>query len=542
MASSEQACLLSFDTDRVKDYIFATADLKKVRGASTLLESLNQEETPEVIKSCCHAAGYDIPGERIVTGGGTAMAVVPTKELAQRVKEAVQRLYQKRTATCSITGTWVEVHEADLKTEFGNHVSHLSAQLRSAKDSKGHEMAFPLTSYTRPCDACGRHPGSRPYPYEQGRVLCLSCWNKHERNESGTNRFRRQLQDVARETHRYSHWLDIWSPEDPHQGFPKDLGDIGRTSHPPNYVGFILADGNGIGSLLGKMKGYRAYRDFASGLDKLMRQVTCNALLSVPGGPPGRIAPFEILLMGGDDLMIVVAADAALKVALRIVEDFEKGANELAHSPEVGLPQEEHLSLSAGVVIAHDHFPIKAMHDLASDLLQRAKLKTSQVEAALKGQAPGPGKPDSEHRGAVDFMVVSEASTAGLDFVRSHVLTEASFEVPPAGEDRFVLTERPYTARELQRLLDFVREFKQSDFPSRSLHALYEALFHSKVQAQLTALTVLTRAKDEHQELLKRFFEESRIGLDSLPWRKVRPQQYSTPLGDLTEVYPFAYH
>lgn len=522
MTSSQKKYLISFDTDRVKEYIFATTDLKKIRGASSLLESLNKEDIINIIKKVCH----DIGDGHIITAGGAAMAVVLTRESAQRVKMEVERLYREKTVTGTITGACLEIPEDDLNTaQFKEHVKRLSIKLRAAKDAKGYEITFPLKAYLRPCNACGRYPAVRPDPDDSEQALCTSCGIKYDYNESGKNHFRGYFEKLVSENRdKYPNWPNPF----PKGFWPKDFNDIGHTSHPPNYMGFILADGNGIGSLLEEMQGFKQYHYFATELDQLMREITCNALLSELQKPHNNIAPFEILLMGGDDLMVVVPADAALKVALKIVEDFEVKATKLARSPEVGLSQDTHLSLSTGVVIAHDSFPIKAAHDLADDLLRSAKRKTSE---------------DTEQHGAIDFMVVTEAGTAGLGFVRDKVLTEKSFVVPPPTGDEFRLTERPYTAAKLKELLDFIIKFKEGNFPTRSLHTMYDALFQPGIQAQLTTLTVLARAKEEHRALLMEFFQKvasvKPTDTYTYPWRREKVQHYSTPLGDLVEIYPF---
>jgi len=43
--------LVSYDTYRIKEYVFATGDLKEIRGASGILDELNRKETERVIKS-----------------------------------------------------------------------------------------------------------------------------------------------------------------------------------------------------------------------------------------------------------------------------------------------------------------------------------------------------------------------------------------------------------------------------------------------------------------------------------------------------------
>jgi hypothetical protein len=532
----ETIWLVSFDTDRVKEYVFATPDLKKIRGASALLEILNKadkelltqlsldvESTRTIIQQFCP----QIRDEEIVTGGGAAMVVVPTEDDARQIIAAVESLYREQTITASITGASLAITEADLKQNFGQCVAEIGIRLRRAKDQKGHEPVLPLTAWLRPCGACGRYPAVTLSIDPEGRpeLICQTCQIKDGWSDEARNLFWKEFLDCAGASWRNT--------------FPKDLGEIGHTSHPPGYLGFICADGNGIGSLLEKMRDFPAYYHFASGLDAIVRRVTYRALLEVLQSPRQNTAPFEVLLMGGDDLMLVVAADAALEVALKITEYFEFEANELAHSPEVGLPEEKHLSLSAGVVIAHDSFPIKAMHDLANELLRSAKCKTAEIEAQLKSSDLSPKEQAWVPRGTIDFMVVTEASTAGLEVVRKRVLSDLSFAVAPPRGESFIITERPYTVEQLGKLLNYVQKFKQKGFPRKSLHAMYEALFQSKIQAQLITLTVLARAKGEHRELGLQFFDDFGVSRTLLPWRERVGKQFSTPLGDLVEIYPF---
>ncbi len=515
---SEKVWLVSFDTDRVKDYIFATSDLKKIRGASALLEELNKEKTPREIRKIYP----NLPDEHIIVGGGVAMTIVPSAELAAKVKAQIEALYRAETFTCSTTGVYLEIPEAELHTSaFGTHMKRLGVKLREAKDAKGAEVAFPLTPYTRPCDACGHYPSVQIDPDDPNQALCRSCLKKHENSKPARSFFWQEFRKfVKNHGGPESPWLKAEEPE--------DFDDIGRTSSPPGYLGFICADGNEIGRLWEKVRDFHAYYHLATGLDELIRRITYRALKEVLKEPRQNIFPFEILLMGGDDLMLVVAADAALKVAIRIAEYFENEANELAHSPEAGIPSGEHLSLSVGVVIAHDHFPIKAMYDLAMQLLRRAKRRASERK-----------KRDQRPCGTVDFMVVTEAATAGLEKVRGEMLTERSFVVPPSRGEEFTLTERPYTYEELQKLINWAWRFKKKGFPRSSLYAMYEALFQSKTQAQLTALAVLGRAKQEHRDLGIHFFKDFGVSLFSLPWRERGKGKFSTPLGDLIEIYPF---
>src|SRR5918992_4376047 len=137
---NNKKCLVSFDTDRIKDYLFATPDLKKIRGASTLLDVLNRADLEQlklvnrgikdttriVIRAICP----HINADDIITVGGMAMAMVP-EHSASDVITAVESLYRRETVTAGITGTSLPITEDDLKQKFGERVAEVSARLRS---------------------------------------------------------------------------------------------------------------------------------------------------------------------------------------------------------------------------------------------------------------------------------------------------------------------------------------------------------------------------------------------------------------------------
>lgn len=521
----DTTCLVSFDTDRIKEYLFAASDLERIRGASTLLEILNRSSTRNIIREVYPA----IKDDEMITVGGMAMALVP-EQLAPQVIAAVESLYRQETVTAGITGAMLPVTKHDLDRGFRDCIAKVSKQLRTAKDQKGQDPFVPLTGWLRPCGSCGRYPASH-LSTSEGRteLVCRSCSIKEKPGKAGRNWFFKEFIKFLKRIGRDG---TIWE-----DAFPKDFGAIGETAHPSGYIGFIYADGNSMGGLLEQIQSFPAFWEFANGLDTIVRDITQQALADAFTGPLRGNAPFEILLMGGDDLMLVVAADAALEIAATIVKEFEQKANALAHSQEVGLPLETHLSISAGVVIAHDSFPIQAMHELSIDLVKSAKRKMGEISAELRRSGAQPG--ETKDQGTIDFMVVTEAATAGLHVVRDRVLTDGSFLVAPMKGERFILTERPYTARQLQKLLVHIRKLKAQGFPTTVLNAMYEALFASKVRAQIATLTAMARAKSDHQSLARQFFNDFHVSDTLLPWRDREDGSYSSPLGDLIEIYPF---
>ena len=170
------------------------------------------------------------------------------------------------------------------------------------------------------------------------------------------------------------------------------------------------------------------------------------------------------------------------------------------------------------------------MHDLADELLRSAKRKAAEIAAK--------GGVNAGYRGTIDFMVVTEAATMGVEKVRQEVLSERAFAFPTS--DKVSLTERPYTYEGLKRLLEHVRKFKEAGFPTTSLHAIYESLFISRVQAQVNTLAALGRAKDKPREAGMEFFRAFSVDDATLPWRKI-DDRFFTPIGDLVEIYQFVH-
>lgn len=510
MMTDETRWLVVFDTDRIKDYILSTPDLGKIRGASILLEFLNRASSSDIgsvplaDSTRTLLARHAGSEELVVTAGGMAAAVLPASADPNRVVAEVERLYVMNTKIASVTGIPIRTTQPELDGILDGAFERLMAKatmkLREAKDQRAPAGEITLMPYLRPCDACRRYPASKVLPTEEGEeLICEACRIKEERGKPGRSIFWNEFLKAAGEAWRNAK-------------FPKDFGEIGETSTPQGYLGFIYADGNGIGNLIGEIPSFPEFKTFSNRLDALVRQVTYDALnlvLKEPRLGEQRRAPFEILLVGGDDLMLVVAADAALKVALHLTDVFETQSQ-----AELKFPA----SLSTAVVIAHDSFPLKSLHELGSELLRSAKRASSD-----------------DNRGRIDFMVVTEAGSAGVEAVRKRVLTRQS----PLSDEEIILSRRPYTVEDLKQLLACARKVKD-EIPRHQLQALYESLFQLRHQAQLVGLRV--RRKRRHRDTWDQLAENLGISIDIFPWRRMVVNgkwRLDTPLVDLVEIYDF---
>jgi hypothetical protein len=467
--NEEQQWLVCFDTDRIKQYLFATNRLKEIRGGSALLRYLDERRREDLE----NLYGRD---KVAYSAGGGAAVLVPTEQEAEELIARVERNFRAATITASITGVFLPPGGDGEK--FGERMRDAGQHLRWAKALKAELTTLPIEPYMRLCDSCGQQPVVTRAGDGSGDQLCCACDKK------------RRLGSSKREAES-----------------PEDLDTIGSIASPPNYVGFIALDGNHVGNLLDRPQTIEQYRQFSDGLHDLTKDQTLAALERY-GSPRKGIAPFEIVLIGGDDVLLITAADIAIEVAKEIAEGFENRSSESVLGPAGLSGERDKLTMAGGVVLAHADFPIPAMHTLAEALQKEAKKLCATHKYT---------------EGAMDFLVVSGSDT-DLNEMR-----------------RLIPHRRPYTLDEMKKLLKHIRDFKAQGFPTSQLQSMYQALFEGEVNAQLASIATLGRLgqrSDKTQyNLLKEFFSAFGVKFDGQlpPWDVDK----RSALADLVELYPF---
>ena len=117
--------IVAIETVKIKEFLFSTNKLKVIRGASYLLDYLNQVEVPKILKNENRVKEEDI----IYIGAGNAKFFVErdNKEEAEKVvKEIiaeVQEKYEKEAPGAKVVGVYVETqYKKGEKSENGKEV------------------------------------------------------------------------------------------------------------------------------------------------------------------------------------------------------------------------------------------------------------------------------------------------------------------------------------------------------------------------------------------------------------------------------------
>lgn len=451
--------LLAFDTDQIKRYVFATGKLKEIRGASRILVDLN-----DMMKTAIESIG-----EVIYANAGSGLFVVEADVVSDTITK-FNNIYSARTAgAASITGAFIELPPNFDKntTPIQPHWKLLSRKLELAKMQKTAPQAILTFPLLRHCDSCGEYSASEE---REDGVICPVCHAKRERRK------------------------DTPSAE--------SFEDISNHSKPKGYFALLYADGDGFGTEIEKnCRTLSEIGIFATAVDAALRESADAATKHLFKDA------FDTLLQGGDDLIIALPAQHALKAAHEIVVNFRKRIKETLKMP---------LTISAAVVWAHDKFPFANFLHLTESTLRFAK---------------------NHGRGLINFLVVSNANH--LDF-KEYYKTDLAFDEQTL---KVIRTRRPYTPEALCQLLEVRRDNILKDAPPTKIQQLRQAVFqptHSK--ASLESILALSHWRNHEQRnyfinLPPKFLEDGETAW-IFPWTK-RGEELRTPFADLAEIYDF---
>jgi hypothetical protein len=318
----------------------------------------------------------------------------------------------------------------------------------------------------------------------------------------------------------------------------------------------IYADGNNVGRLIATLSTPDDLHRTSRHLSDAARDAVFFALAHCLQPAEVRrkrdrvvVHPFEILTIGGDDLLLIVPGDRAFDVAQRIAHTFEQSlaqripappgacASNAIHTRYAGEtlftiePYTPSIGLSAGIVIAQESAPIFFLRDLVEELLKRAK----KLARRYAGQ--------HYYGGAIDFMVL-KSITMVTDSIEAFRAAAFDDDFPALTRSRR-FTARPYTWHEFAGLLETTRVLKRGNFPRSQLYRLRRIMETTPGVIASTMEYLYTRVRQNEQvhTMLMKHIENAWRSTDPLqrstapPWLPTSKNAYETIWSDLAEMY-----
>lgn len=384
----------------IQGYLVRAQHLKGRRGASTMIARATSDDA---VTRCLAGLPAELHGEAGAVDG----------VISVRLKDSTT------DSTTDVTSRLINHLRQELPAAFLVATYRDGANYAEAVGSDTDEQRiarYPAVCAEWPgakrCDWCNIWPASAIIVDGAGqdlhnRDVCRDCELRNEAAGRSTQEGWKPLAEVR--LHR--HLADLHHGE-PRRELPTDfdkLANLGPISGEHNHVATVLADGNGIGKLIDRLRRASSDGGDPEKLRKAPRTIndaTWQALTSAVDAIDGtdvdgwRVIPH---LVGGDDLLVSVPAHGAWEFVLAYLTEFGHGVSSLALDGLVP-------SASAGVVFHQIKEPFSVVADLAHDLLSTAKKEHHGQRAAVCWQSiTHDGSAQLRHRHSITLDSLSRS-------------------------------------------------------------------------------------------------------------------------------------
>lgn len=473
--------VFSADTDRTQAYVFESDKLPEIRGASRILTILNQGSP----RDHTDAAFLELLEEEhlpadclIYASGGGVLALLPSDEIVARsLADNLKQRYLDQTGLATISVETREFSTRHVAYRFGEVMQLMGLLLRA---SKARRMVpfFERMPFASVCASCQNRAANDTAHGDDEQEYPI-CWICQRKLEKGGRRYENR-----------TYWIDALAEKLQARGYdanafpPRDLDQLARGGE----IAFIYADGDSIGEKLRTLQNPSGYKTFSNTLysiteDAVVEAIVKSGLVPYPDkDDQSYIAPWEIITIGGDDVMIIVPAEAAFEFAECLAEEFASAALTQL-SDFFG---ERPLTMSVGIALGKVKTPVRLLRETAYRLLKEAKRLSREV-----------------HEPCIDFhnFVTEGIPGESLPAWREEVF---SIERTPSV---VLTTGRPFTLTGFKNLLEGVHELRKVSFPRSQMNVLVSGITQRREQGTMFYGYQRARMSKEHRRILDELCE-----------------------------------
>ncbi len=566
--------IVAIETVKIKEFLFSTNKLKVIRGASYLLDYLNQVEVPKILEEC------GIDEENIIyVGAGNAKFFTNTKEKADEIIEKVKKTYENEAPGVKIAAVCREKKESE---KVWDSLEELSRDTAIEK-SKGFSTLNIDLPYVEKCELSGNEVAEIDcnhlkkdliklnYTIENNKII-LKDYNECKEDkidkielESLSN----HITNLAKTTGRISEGTlkkiiasDLLKESNRNVYKNKKIGfykyllenynleirsSIDNFENEDSFIGFVYSDGDGLGDFFKNIKEVfinadkrnvknvekeylKFLKSFSTILDDVTKKSLAKTLNKIFEGTDtnNKKRWGEFLIVGGDDVCAVFDPTLALEISVETQKRFEgtmiKEMEELSKNFEdKGIRDgicKVKITSSSGVVIAKTKTPMFQLFEQGLKLQKSAKKKRNET------------KKDGElaTTGFIDFQVIGSEGCVDIEAFRKEISNENN-----------PVIERPYSIKNIDdkvktidSLLKIINKFKECDFPSNKLRYIYDLkrdINLEEFEKKMNFINFLSKMEAKHVDLIKE------IGIDCSNYNDFNKNFKN--IFDILEIYKF---
>ena len=548
--------IVTVETVKIKDFLFSTNKLRIIRGASYLLDYLNQVVVPEILKS------NGVKGEDIIyVGAGNAKFFVDDEDTAKNIAKEVKRVYKKEAPNSKVVVSYIETEyrvgkdNSKNKRKIWEDIDKL-AQNTAVEKSKGFPMMNLDFIGVEKCEICGKNSaqisvenlerdlediglivkdGEGILDNYSLRIPALREQIKDLTGTTGDNKgiiceeclrkliFSNRVKDTESEKKIsfYNYVKDEFKDI--------ELGtEISDYENGKSFIGFMYSDGDGLGDFLKNIsqkfkndksssnveeKYLEFLKEFSETLDKNTKEALIDTIKDIFQGKENKRIIGEFLIVGGDDVCAVFNPELVLELSEKFQKIFEEKMKKYISKTKAN---DSKITSSSGVIIAKSKTPAFQLFDQALKLQKLAKAKRYEHNAQT---------------GFIDFQVIGSEGCVDIDAFRKKI----DFENNRVIERAYAINiEGNLKVKNVEKLFETIKELKKIKFPKNKLRYIYELKRDEKLEdfeKKMEFINILSKMKDEHIKFIK---ENYNIDYDYQEF-----ERYFNNIFDIVELYDF---
>lgn len=569
--------IMTVETVKIKDFLFSTNKLRIIRGASYLLDYLNQIVVPEILKN------NGVKKEDIIyIGAGNAKFFVDSEDIAKKIANEVKKAYKIKASNSKIVASFAKTEykvggdNSKNKRKIWEDIDEL-AKNTAIEKSKGFPMMNPDFIGVEKCELCGRNSAQISVEnlerdleniglnVKDGRVKLdnFSVENDYlieddysieipklreqikdltgTKNGTGDNKgiiceeclrkliFSNRVKDTKSEKKIsfYNNMKEEFNTI--------ELGtEISDYENGKSFIGFMYSDGDGLGDFLKNVadkfkketdnpkveEDYLGFLNkFSETLDRNTKDALLEAIKEIFAEKKDEKRFGEFLIVGGDDVCAVFNPELVLELSEKFQKIFEEKMKDYIQGTKA---KDSSITSSSGVIIAKSKTPAFQLFEQALKLQKSAKAKRYEHSAKT---------------GFIDFQVIGSEGCVDIDSFRKTINKKDEVKK----KDNLVM-ERPYAidieesskVKNVEKLFTTIKELKEIKFPKNKLRYIYELKRDEKLEdfeKKMEFINILSKMKDEHINFIK---ENYNIDYDYQEFEK-----YFNNIFDIVELYDF---
>ena len=512
--------IVAIETVKIKEFLFSTNKLKVIRGASYLLDYLNQVEVPKIIKKDNRVEEKDI----IYVGAGNAKFFVEkddkdeAEKIVKEIIKEVKEKYEKEAPGAKIVGVYVETqYKKGEKSEKGREVWNdldKLGELTAIEKSKGFSTLNIDLPYIEKCELSGTEVAevsidnfmsdlaTLGFQIENDKLIFKKFKNNRECSiEIGL--LKKQVMNLAKTTGKiseasfrkilFANLLKIVDKDDEvmeidkinNVGFYdtikeyiKDYEDstIQDFQDTDSFFGVMYSDGDGLGDFLKGSKekfiellkekdnAEDLYLEFMGKFSKKLDEITKGSLKDVLEevfeNRDEKEKWGEFLIVGGDDVCAVFPPNLVMEISMKFQKRFEEQMAIAMKkiTKDIGEDKNTRITSSSGVIIAKAKTPMFQLFEQALHLQKSAKKERKKaIDKNLN------------KTGFIDFQVIGSEGCVDIDKFRNKFNGKRVMERPYA-----IGLEKEDNFKNIENLLILIKEMKNINFPSNKLRYIYD--------------------------------------------------------------------